>query len=104
MTATQELIDHHVEEEEEDLFPKVEKKVDEALLKEMGKRMEARFNQAHDSGFDVNVPAGCDTTSSDLALVKAEAEPAGEPPPAAKSRPAKRAPKKGRGGAPHARA
>jgi iron-sulfur cluster repair protein YtfE (RIC family) len=99
VTATKELIQHHVEEEEEDLFPKVEKKVDGKVLKQLGAEMEARFEEAKAAGFEANVPEGCDRTSSDLSLAKEEASPA--EPPARK--PVKRAKKPAKNGV-HARA
>jgi hypothetical protein len=77
VTATKELIQHHVEEEE----------------------MEARFEEAKAAGFEANVPEGCDRTSSDLSLAKEEASPA--EPPARK--PVKRAKKPAKNGV-HARA
>lgn len=49
VTATKELIEHHVEEEEEDLFPKVEKKMADELA-DLGERMEARFEEAKKAG------------------------------------------------------
>ena len=45
VTACKELIEHHVKEEEEELFPKVEKKLGEEKLLEMGKAMKARFDE-----------------------------------------------------------
>src|SRR5881394_1179976 len=38
-TTLKELIEHHVEEEEEELFPKVDKKMDEAQNRELADRM-----------------------------------------------------------------
>ena len=45
VTTLRELIDHHVEEEEEDLFPRVEKKMDEDELDTLGDTMKARFEE-----------------------------------------------------------
>ena len=66
VTALKELIMHHVKEEEEDLFPKVEKKLDEATRKELGKRMQARFEEVTGAGFESVLPRGFGKTSSDL--------------------------------------
>jgi iron-sulfur cluster repair protein YtfE (RIC family) len=66
VTATKELIMHHVKEEEEELFPKVEKKLDEAALKELGKRMQARFEEVTEAGYESAIPRGFGKTSSDL--------------------------------------
>jgi iron-sulfur cluster repair protein YtfE (RIC family) len=68
VTATKELIDHHVEEEEEDLFPKVEKKLGAELLEELGARMMGRFDEVVKAGFEASVPKGFAKTSSDVSL------------------------------------
>jgi iron-sulfur cluster repair protein YtfE (RIC family) len=68
VTATKELIDHHVKEEQEDLFPKVEKKIQAAKLEEMGAAMKARFEDLVAAGFAAAVPKGFGKTSSDLSL------------------------------------
>lgn len=41
-----EIVEHHVKEEEEDFFPKVEKALGKEKLQELGARMQARFEQA----------------------------------------------------------
>jgi len=41
-----ELVEHHVKEEEEDFFPKVQKALGKEKLAELGARMQARFEQA----------------------------------------------------------
>lgn len=66
VTTLKELIQHHVEEEEEDLFPKVNKQLDDALLLSMGKRMKARFDEVMTQGFLASVPRGMAKTSSDV--------------------------------------
>jgi hemerythrin superfamily protein len=63
--AARELIQHHVEEEEEELFPKVEKKIGEEKLLELGAQMKERFEEVQEQGFDAVVPEGCETTSAD---------------------------------------
>ncbi len=50
-----ELIEHHVKEEEEDMFPKVQKKIDAAELERLGARMQAMFEQAVELGLDALV-------------------------------------------------
>lgn len=42
-----ELVDHHVEEEEEDLFPAVRRGLDEDVLTELGRRMQQRSEELH---------------------------------------------------------
>jgi hypothetical protein len=41
-----EIVEHHVKEEEEDFFPKVQKALGKDKLLELGARMKARFEQA----------------------------------------------------------
>jgi hemerythrin superfamily protein len=50
VTALKELIQHHVEEEESDLFPKVNKAMKDEL-DAMGKAMKARFEEAVEAGY-----------------------------------------------------
>lgn len=66
VTALKELIMHHVKEEEEDLFPKVQKKLGDDRLKELGKQMRARFDEVVEAGFESALPKGFGKTSSDL--------------------------------------
>jgi hemerythrin-like domain-containing protein len=66
VTACKELIEHHVEEEEEDLFPAVDKKLAAEDLADMAKSMKARFKEAVAAGFEANVPKGFGKTSADV--------------------------------------
>ena len=66
VTATKELIEHHVKEEEEDLFPKVEKKLGDEQLELLGKQMKARFTEVQTAGFEDTVPRGFARTLADL--------------------------------------
>jgi hemerythrin superfamily protein len=70
VTALKELILHHVEEEEKELFPKVEKAVDEEELSALGKTMKARFTEVFDAGFVAAVPKGMTKTSADVSRKK----------------------------------
>lgn len=63
--AAKELIEHHVKEEEEELFPKVEKKLGSERLEALGKQMKARFAQAREEGFEQAVPRGFARTLAD---------------------------------------
>jgi iron-sulfur cluster repair protein YtfE (RIC family) len=67
VVALKELIEHHVEEEESELFPAVEKEAEAETLSELGKRMKARFEEAYDAGFEAAVPKGLSKTSADVA-------------------------------------
>lgn len=50
--ALKELIEHHVKEEEEELFPKVEKALPAAKLEAMGSEMEALFAELSKADMD----------------------------------------------------
>ena len=45
-TVLQEVVDHHVKEEEKEFFPKVEKALGKDRLEELGSEMEERFEDA----------------------------------------------------------
>jgi hemerythrin superfamily protein len=66
VTALKELIMHHVEEEEKELFPKVKKALGEVALRDLGKRMKTRFAEVVEEGFEAAVPRGYAKTSSDV--------------------------------------
>ncbi|MET0385599.1 MAG: hemerythrin domain-containing protein [Polyangiales bacterium] len=66
VTALKELIMHHVKEEEEELFPKLEKKLGDERLRAMGKQMKARFDEVVDAGYEAAVPRGFAKTSADM--------------------------------------
>jgi hemerythrin superfamily protein len=67
VTAAKELIEHHADEEEEELFPKVEKKLGQERLAQLGREMQERFEQVVESGFEAAVPRGFNKTSADVA-------------------------------------
>jgi iron-sulfur cluster repair protein YtfE (RIC family) len=52
VTALKELIEHHVEEEEKDLFPKVEKALGQEAIEALGKKMKTRFDEVVESGYE----------------------------------------------------
>jgi iron-sulfur cluster repair protein YtfE (RIC family) len=51
-TVLKELIEHHVKEEEEEMFPKVQKGVPAEELERLGERMLAMFEKATEMGFE----------------------------------------------------
>ena len=67
VVATKELIEHHVGEEEDDLFKKVKKALDTDKLEEMGAQMKARFDEVYAAGYQSVVPASYAKTSADMA-------------------------------------
>ncbi|HET9957322.1 MAG TPA: hemerythrin domain-containing protein [Polyangiaceae bacterium] len=70
VTALKELIEHHVEEEEEELFPKVEKALEEEVLTQLAKEMKPRFEEVFEAGFEAAVPKGMAKTSADVSRKK----------------------------------
>ena len=60
----QELVEHHVEEEEKQLFPKVRKMAEKDALEDLGIQMEAMFNELLQSEPRANVPAETDHAAS----------------------------------------
>jgi hemerythrin superfamily protein len=57
VTVLEEVIEHHVEEEEEDLFPKVRRALGARKLEALGLRMEARFAEAIATDFRASLRA-----------------------------------------------
>jgi hemerythrin superfamily protein len=47
----EEILEHHLEEEENELFPRVEKRIGAEQLQELGRQMEQRFEQAREEDF-----------------------------------------------------
>lgn len=76
VTTTRQLIEHHVKEEEDELFPKVERKLGEARLLELGRAMKKRFDEVVEAGFAAAVPKGFSKTSADLDRPRARAKAA----------------------------
>lgn len=70
VTALKELIEHHVKEEEEELFPEVEQALSEDTLSQLGKTMKARYEEVFAQGFEAAVPKGMSKTSADMSLKK----------------------------------
>src|SRR5690606_28314204 len=52
LTVLKELLEHHIEEEEEELFPKVEKAIPGLELERLGERMESMFDKAVEAGIE----------------------------------------------------
>lgn len=62
-TTLKELIMHHVEEEEGDLFPKVDKKLPTEKNQELGRQMKEMFEQASQQSIEPTIPRGGRTTA-----------------------------------------
>lgn len=69
VTTLKELIEHHVEEEEGDLFPAVEKAIGDDENAALGKQMKAAFEEAKAQGFDGLVPRTYARTTADASNV-----------------------------------
>ena len=54
-TVLKELIEHHVEEEEKEMFPKVQKAIESEELERLGDRMEKMFKSAVEAGLEALV-------------------------------------------------
>ena len=63
--ALLDLIKHHVEEEEEELFPKVQKALDDETLDELGLELEARFDTLVEQGHDATLPKQASRVTAD---------------------------------------
>jgi hemerythrin superfamily protein len=68
VAALSDLIHHHVDEEESELFPAVETALGAERLEQLGKKLEEAFDLAKRQGFEALVPPGVASTSSDVAL------------------------------------
>jgi hemerythrin superfamily protein len=75
VTVLKELIQHHVEEEEKSLFPKVDKKLDAEESEEIANEMKTVFEDAVAQGHEAVLPEGGET-SSDIAERQALESPA----------------------------
>ena len=70
--ALRELLEHHIEEEEEELFPQVEKEIEDDELEALGARMKARFEEVVEQGFESAVPEAMTQTSADVSRTTLE--------------------------------
>jgi len=71
VSVLKELIAHHVEEEESELFPQVESQLDAAQLEALGERMEKRFEAVLKKGYAAVLPKNMEDTAADLAQKQA---------------------------------
>ena len=63
VTTLKELIEHHVEEEEKELFPEVEDKMDPDQLEALGNEMLTAFEEASEQGYGALLPEGLETSA-----------------------------------------
>ena len=66
VTALRELLEHHVDEEEHELFPDVEDAFDGLRLEQLGRQMKALYDEIVGGGYQAVVHKG-DSTSADIA-------------------------------------
>jgi hemerythrin-like domain-containing protein len=76
VVALRELLQHHIDDEENLLFRDVEKKLANGDLEGLAARMKARFDEALEEGFEALVPEAMTQTSADVARITLE-EPEG---------------------------
>jgi hemerythrin-like domain-containing protein len=67
VTVLKELIAHHVKEEEDELFPEVEKKFTKDQLEQLGQQMATRFEEVLKAGYAATLPSNYEQTAADLA-------------------------------------
>ena len=92
VTALKDLLQHHVQEEEDELFPAVQAALDKEALEQLGESMQQRFAAVLEAGFEAAVPKGWAKTSADVSkrsasknLKKARSAPASEAGPEERS-------------------
>ncbi len=68
LSILKELIQRHVDEEEDELFLHVARVMSADALEALGARLERAFAEAHEEGFDSLVPGSLARTSADEAL------------------------------------
>jgi len=92
VTALKDLLQHHVQEEEDELFPAVHAAMDKDALEQLGESMQQRFAAVVEAGFEAAVPKGWAKTSADVAKrsavkasKKARSAPASEASPTERS-------------------
>jgi iron-sulfur cluster repair protein YtfE (RIC family) len=73
VTALKDLVQHHVQEEEDELFPSVTAAMDKDALEQLGQSMQQRFETVFQAGFEATVPKGWSKTSADLSKKAFEA-------------------------------
>ncbi len=78
-----EMLEHHIEEEEGEFFPKVEKALGEPRLKALGGEMETRFEKVKAANFRRPLHANLRQVLAGAMKTK----PAGEPAPKSSKRP-----------------
>jgi len=71
VSVLKELIAHHVDEEENELFPQLESQIGGAALEALGERMEKRFEEVLNKGYAAVLPKNMEDTAADLAQQQA---------------------------------
>ena len=67
LRALEDVIERHVQEEEDELFPQVEAALDSETLEQLGRSMQERFDEVFANGFESVLPTGWAKTSADIA-------------------------------------
>lgn len=66
LAALKEIVENHIDEEEETLFPSVEKALGEKALETLGAALKKAFTKAHRESFVALIPRGFAKTSADV--------------------------------------
>jgi hemerythrin superfamily protein len=74
--SLKELIQHHVKEEEAQLFPKVDEQLEDEEATALAKQMKARFQEVAEAGYESVLPKGPSKTSADKRSRRPSVRPA----------------------------
>ncbi len=70
VVVLKELVMHHVKEEEQELFPEVEKAFGSAKLDKLGLEMKTMYDEAMSEGHEATLPKSAPTTIADEARMR----------------------------------
>lgn len=73
LTVLKELVEHHVEEEEDEMFPKIRRGIPQQELDALGVRMEKMFDKAVEAGLEKLVVGGVELRGQRRATPRARA-------------------------------
>ena len=86
VTALKNIFENHVEEEEEELFPEVDEKMEPEELNTLADEMSAAFDEAMEEGYKSLLPEGLDASADAAQQSPSAAPPEGTPKRGSKKR------------------